>query len=201
MALTVSVHAEHRWFERFGGDLFKSLRRAIPFGAQRGDARYLKDGDAVFVVNNNVVTTVLTHHQAIANMQRAGIRMRTADLIPAQVSMSSKAAKELKRQKKNPHMNSTELAIHAFLERVMACDDDDLAKLFMESRFTSFIGMLIKLRNKVRNVNAAVVRATKERAIALRTVKDICGDEVWQRVVDEVNKHQELMRKCDVPNQ
>nr|DAK61538.1 MAG TPA: hypothetical protein [Caudoviricetes sp.] len=192
MALQISGHAKERWKERFGGDMLASLRRAIPFGAQRGTARYLKDGDAVFVIkDNNIVASVITHHQAIANMQQQGIQMRLSETVQHGICMSNKAVKQAKRQAKNPKLNATELAIHSFLERVMRCDDDELAKLFTESRFQSFIGMLIKLRNKVRNVNQAVVRKTKERAEVLQIVGEMFGKEAVERVYAEVNRRRE----------
>lgn len=188
MALKISEHAWDRWRERFGGDMLAEMRRAVPFGAQRGLSRYLRNGDAVFVVTDGVVVTVLTHHQAVANMQMTGIQMRTADIIPAQICQASRSIKEQKRKKRNPKMNAAEAAIHAFLERVMKCDDDDLAKLFVESRFSSFIGMLIKLKNKVRNTNRAVVAQSKERAIVLQIVAERYGAEARTEIITEAER-------------
>lgn len=78
--MEVSSHAIERWTERFGGCMEESLSRAVPFGAQRGTDKLLRDGSAVFVVSKDgYVKTVLTIDQAYANMQSQGIRTTNQD--------------------------------------------------------------------------------------------------------------------------
>ncbi len=73
--LTVHSHALERWKERFPNrNIDQELATAIPYGAQRGNAQLLKNNDAVFVVEKNLVVTCLTLEQAIANMQMKGVQ-------------------------------------------------------------------------------------------------------------------------------
>lgn len=70
--MIVSLHARNRIAERFPGmDVQGELAAAVPFGMQFGGSRMLlAPCDAVFVVANDTVVTVLTKIQAQANLAR-----------------------------------------------------------------------------------------------------------------------------------
>lgn len=70
--LLVTTHASDRWEERGVQDdsLADVLKRAVPFGGQRGKSILLLDGEVVFATKEGIVKTVLTKAQAIANMQQ-----------------------------------------------------------------------------------------------------------------------------------
>jgi len=70
-----SPHAIERWSEWFDcHSLEEQLKESVPWGAQRrSDRLLLSPSGAVFVCDGNVVKTVLTKEQAIANMQMHGI--------------------------------------------------------------------------------------------------------------------------------
>lgn len=104
--LTVHSHAVERWKERFPNrNLDQELATAIPYGAQRGRAQLLKNNDAVFVVEKNLVVTCLTLEQAIANMQMKGVQFSESptEAKPVQPQEVTEAPKkpESKRDKLN----------------------------------------------------------------------------------------------------
>ncbi len=75
--ILITRHSQDRWVERnkSSGSLEDSLKRAMPYGAQRGNAVLLLDGEVAFVVKRKevdsdwILKTVLTKDQAIVNME------------------------------------------------------------------------------------------------------------------------------------
>lgn len=73
MKYIFTKHAVKRWNERFPCiKMREQLRLAVPFGATFGKTILLISPiEAVFVVKCDAIVTVLTKHQALANIQAA----------------------------------------------------------------------------------------------------------------------------------
>jgi hypothetical protein len=177
----ITVHAMTRWNERFSGSFEDALEKSFPYGVQKGSSTYYLNEaiDAVFVVKENTVITVLTKMQAVANIQMNGIQFATVQSYDCPEQLPKQADEQLRR-KTESHVD---LKINELFGSIRKCTDHALAELAEGHRYRHVIEHALRLRKRDANRLVELQKATMAKNFLLQIIKDELGKERRREVV------------------
>jgi len=198
--LTVSSHAVERWKERFPNrNLDQELGKAIPYGAQRGKAQFLKNNDAVFVVERNLVVTCLTLEQAIANMQMSGVQFSESptEAKPVQQQEATEAPKKPDSKRDKLNIRSLKRSIDSTTAGLIShaiCNgtDEELKELATIKGATGIFEYVLKWRAFKKKQQIHNDRQSEEMIRLKDAIKRMFGEAALTKLYAEIERLREL---------